>query len=94
MRVQHRSGTAFFYNLYVEQRLVRRLTSILVHDASIFINRQNLLRPQFTLINPTRTHRDSERLPLDHGTKIPTRPQQPPTRMKPLRYRGELRCNL
>ena len=49
---------------------------------------------KFTLIHPTRAHRQLQRLTLDHRTQIPTRPQQPPTRMKPPRHRGKAGSNL
>src|SRR6185369_5153377 len=94
MSMQHRPCATFFHDAYVQQRLVRRLTTILAHDASILIDRQHLLRPELTLIDPTRTHRNPQRLTLDHRTQIPPRPQQPPTPMKPPRHRRQPRCNL
>src|ERR1051325_9346489 len=57
---------------------------IVDNDTSILIDREHLVRFQLTLIDTTRTHRQSERLTLDHRTQIPTRPQQPPARIKPL----------
>jgi hypothetical protein len=67
---------------------------MLAHEPSIFVNREYLVGAQLTLIDPTRTHRNPERLPLDHHTQIPTRPQQPPTRMKPLRNGCQARRNV
>src|SRR5215211_6238531 len=94
MCMQNRARATLFYDPYVQQRLVGRLTTVLADDASILINRQYLLRSELTLVDPTRTHRDPQRLTLDHRAKIPTRPQQPPARMKPLRHRRQLRGNL
>jgi hypothetical protein len=89
--VQHRTGAALLHNAYVEQTLVGWLTKILVHDASILIDREHLIRRKLTFIATTRTHREPERLTLDHRTQIPTRPKQPPAPMKALRSRREVR---
>src|SRR5262249_17536137 len=85
MCVEHGARATLLDDAYVKQTLVRRLAGISVNDASILIDREHLLRHQLTLIDPTRAHRQSERLPLDHRTQIPTRPQQPSARMKSLR---------
>src|ERR1051325_1492833 len=83
--MEHRARATFLDDAYVKQALVRRLARIVVNDTSILIDREHLVRFQLTLIDTTRTHRQSERLTLDHRTQIPTRPQQPPPRIKPIR---------
>jgi hypothetical protein len=55
---------------------------MLAHDSRILVDREELIRREFTLIDPTGTHRDPQRLTLDHRTQIPTSPEQPPAPMK------------
>jgi hypothetical protein len=82
MRVQHRAGAALLYDPYMEQTFIGRFTTMLAHDSRILVDREELIRREFTLIDPTRTHRDPQRLTLDHRTQIPTSPEQPPAPMK------------
>ena len=94
VRVQHGARASLSHDSYVEQALVRRLATMIAHYPRLFIDGKELFGREFTLVDAARTHREAQRLTLDHGTKVPTRPEQPPTPVETLRHRGQPLCNL
>jgi len=75
--MQDRAGASFAHDAQMQGTFIGRLSPMIVENFGVFIDQQNLLGSQQTLVHAAGTDRHSQRIATHDRTEITARPQYP-----------------